>query len=112
MFEFDVVLGGVAGMKLAAHSSGVAYILRYGGSMVSVDDGGKMLIFEFSADGVAGAGGGAAGQQGAGDAGEARGPRGADGAQPRDAQRHVEGEEQAAAQDACVDAQGGGGQDG
>ena len=29
--------------------------------MISVDDGGKMLIFELSADGVAGAGGGAAG---------------------------------------------------
>ncbi|VDB84670.1 unnamed protein product [Peniophora sp. CBMAI 1063] len=46
LFEFDVQLGVVAGQKLAAHSSGVQHILRHHAALATVDDGGKMLIFE------------------------------------------------------------------
>ncbi|KZV66755.1 DNase I-like protein [Peniophora sp. CONT] len=52
LFEFDVELGVVAGQKLAAHSSAVQHILRYGSAMATIDDGGKMLIFDSSFGGM------------------------------------------------------------
>ncbi|EIN04344.1 DNase I-like protein [Punctularia strigosozonata HHB-11173 SS5] len=45
MAEIDVRIGQVTGMKAAAHSSTVTHLFRYGKSMVSMDDNGKVLIW-------------------------------------------------------------------
>ncbi|THH10067.1 hypothetical protein EW146_g8482 [Bondarzewia mesenterica] len=45
LFELDVKSGTLVGLKLAAHAHPVTHILRYGSSMVTLDDNGKVLVF-------------------------------------------------------------------
>lgn len=46
LIEFDVGAGAVTGVKLSAHSHAVTHIFRIGRAMVSMDESGKVLVFE------------------------------------------------------------------
>ena len=45
LFEVDVLNGQVTGVKFSAHSSHVSHIFRHAGSMATLDDTGKVLVY-------------------------------------------------------------------
>lgn len=51
LFEIDVRTGSVIAAKHVAHPHPITHIFRYGRSMITLDEGGKMLIFSPGEDG-------------------------------------------------------------
>jgi len=51
LFEIDVRTGSVIAAKHVAHPHPISHMFRYGQSMITLDEGGKMLVFSPGEDG-------------------------------------------------------------
>ncbi|KIK91255.1 hypothetical protein PAXRUDRAFT_13877 [Paxillus rubicundulus Ve08.2h10] len=60
LFEVDIRTGSLTASKLGAHTHHVTHMFRYGRTMITIDDTGKVLVFDPETNAIAGVGAGPA----------------------------------------------------